>query len=363
MLQILVNHYMEDGDTVKRFLSSLAMQTEVEFEVMLLSDGGMRLSQEDISGYPFRLEYAYKPHTGVCDTRNVMLDRATAEFVLFADVDDFFSDDGLRLLMAKTAGMDVVGSTYLSEGPNGETHPMERDVIRLHAKIFRRQYLVDNEIRFPDMEFSGDMAFLWLAYSLTKRIAWVDEPFYTWSYNVNSVTRGKPYHHVRAYGVTLECYRRLAHELTRRERPDLLMNLIATLFGMMYVDVTSERWRTYPDDLRAKAEDEIEGCVREFSDVWMGIPGEYRREKFALMRDFVGQECGGYLGMDPWVRGIIGDRDVLIVGHGVVGTNLGNELAVLKPRFCDKYKGERASGHFRFAFICVDTPYTEDGPL
>lgn len=53
---------------------------------------------------------------------------------------------------------------------------------------------------------------------------------------------------------------------------------------------------------------------------------------------------------------------VLIVGHGVVGTNLGRELHKLSPRFCDKRKNEVARGHFEFAFICVDTPLV-DGAL
>jgi UDP-glucose 6-dehydrogenase len=50
---------------------------------------------------------------------------------------------------------------------------------------------------------------------------------------------------------------------------------------------------------------------------------------------------------------------ILIIGHGVVGTNLGNELAALNPEFCDKYKGEHAEGSFDIAFVCVDTPRTD----
>lgn len=54
--------------------------------------------------------------------------------------------------------------------------------------------------------------------------------------------------------------------------------------------------------------------------------------------------------------------DILIIGKGTVGINLGNELAALKPDFYDKYKGidERIKGKYDIAFICVDTPRTED---
>lgn len=57
--------------------------------------------------------------------------------------------------------------------------------------------------------------------------------------------------------------------------------------------------------------------------------------------------------------------NVIIVGCGVVGSNLKEELSALKPDVYDKFKPERCAGswgdHHDFAFICVDTPYGEDG--
>ena len=78
-LEILVNHYKEDEKTVERFLSSLAMQRGVEFRVMLCSDGGQRLSPDLFCKFQFEITYEYLPHTGVCHTRNVMMDKATAD--------------------------------------------------------------------------------------------------------------------------------------------------------------------------------------------------------------------------------------------------------------------------------------------
>jgi UDP-glucose 6-dehydrogenase len=54
-------------------------------------------------------------------------------------------------------------------------------------------------------------------------------------------------------------------------------------------------------------------------------------------------------------------KDVLIIGQGIVGTNLANELVHLKPDVYDKYKGKdnRSLNDYHVAFICVDTPSTE----
>lgn len=61
---------------------------------------------------------------------------------------------------------------------------------------------------------------------------------------------------------------------------------------------------------------------------------------------------------------------VLIIGHGVVGKNLEKELSALNPDVIDKYKPEENSidleklqkngGAYDIAFICVDTPRTEE---
>lgn len=54
--------------------------------------------------------------------------------------------------------------------------------------------------------------------------------------------------------------------------------------------------------------------------------------------------------------------DVLIVGYGVVGSNLARELSALKPEVVDKYKpnvSTKSKTHYNVAFICVDTPITD----
>jgi len=52
----------------------------------------------------------------------------------------------------------------------------------------------------------------------------------------------------------------------------------------------------------------------------------------------------------------------LIIGYGIVGQNLRKELNAVEFDIYDKYKGidERKEKIYDVAFICVDTPYTED---
>lgn len=56
----------------------------------------------------------------------------------------------------------------------------------------------------------------------------------------------------------------------------------------------------------------------------------------------------------------------LIIGYGVVGCNLSREIQQLKPDIYDKYKIDKNTKQdikYDIAFICVDTPLTENNEL
>ena len=60
------------------------------------------------------------------------------------------------------------------------------------------------------------------------------------------------------------------------------------------------------------------------------------------------------------------NKRVLIVGYGVVGHNLYEEIKNVKPDIFDKYKKEintKKDDQYDIAFICVDTPLIENNNL
>lgn len=58
-------------------------------------------------------------------------------------------------------------------------------------------------------------------------------------------------------------------------------------------------------------------------------------------------------------------KNILIIGYGIVGHNLHEDLKKLSPDIYDKYKNEhntKKSGvKYDFAFVCVDTPFNVKG--
>lgn len=373
-IDILVNHYKEEESVVRRFLSSLEMQKDVDFEVTIVSDGGninlmeMLKEQKNIS-----IKYSYLQHSGVCHTRNVLMDWTTADYIMFCDIDDMFSrPDGLYSLAkaAEETEADIVGSPYQCEYlRNGEYkyYTEEKDTVRVHGKIFKRSFLVNNNIRFPDeLEMSGDMSFTWLAFMLSEKTIWSNNNFYIWKHNPNSVTRSIKFNDIRIYDKTIKCFTLLAEDLKKRNRLDLFKNLVTTTISTLYVDSTHPYWKAAPEEFRKLANETVHNYLKTYYSFYKNVEESFRRSQYELMSNTkkIGGLSGKFEDIPEWAELYLSDRyngsNVLIVGLGVVGSNLKEELSPLYPDVYDKYKmiDTRKAGKYKLAFICVDTPST-----
>ena len=235
---------------------------------------------------------------------------------MFCDCDDMFSEsDGLRKLLecAEQSRADIIGSDYsieLKRGNDFVYRTAHQNTTRVHGKIFKRQYLIERNIRFPDeMEFSGDMYFLYLAYHLTDRIVWLPDNFYIWKWMPESVTRGKTHYSVRTYDRMLYCYVLTMRELHRREQSDLRDGLVIKMFNAAYIDYFSKKFADAPEELSDQAKEAIHSMVREFYGAYLAVPYESRRRNYIdqiLMRRTYGPP-EKYAGIENWIRGILGN--------------------------------------------------------
>ena len=151
-LQILVNHYNEDINTVRKFLETLNKQKDIKFEVIIISDGGkINLSNENWSKYNFQIKYKYIKHVGVCHTRNILLNISSADYLMFCDIDDEFENvNGIKNMInkIKKENGNIIGSPIKQEIDNNNFNILNKDIIHLQGKIFKRQFLIDNNIQF-----------------------------------------------------------------------------------------------------------------------------------------------------------------------------------------------------------------------
>ena len=317
-LQVLVNHYKEPFEIIRRLLDSIDEQTGIDghsVEILVCTDGEeYAFTDSDFVDFKTPIRYFVMPHRGVCMTRNMLLDLSDAEYLMFCDCDDMFSKtDGLKKLIeaAEQTGANVVGSDYSIEHMiRGELvcRPCVKNITRVHGKIFRRSYLIEQDIRYPDeMTFSGDMYFLYLAYHLTDKIVWLTDNFYTWKWMPESVTRGKSHYSVRTYDKMIQCYVLAMRELIRRKRPDLYYTLIMARINGSYFDWYSKKFEDAPEEFRATARESIRQMVKEFYWYYMEIPIDERKQNYIgiqISRRTYGPP-GKFVGLACWMNEIM----------------------------------------------------------
>lgn len=125
-------------------LPSLLSQTYRDFELIAVDDGSTdgsgdfldRLAKTDS-----RVKVIRQPNAGVSAARNAALDRASGDYVVFADADDTVCPDWLEVLTkeAETSGADIVVSGLNKTNKDGKiigkTSP-EHDETLSAAEIF-----------------------------------------------------------------------------------------------------------------------------------------------------------------------------------------------------------------------------------
>ena len=280
-LDILVPHYHEDASVIKPLLDSIAIQQNVDFAnigVIICHDGE---EIEDIvfpDGYPFEIEQIRIPHGGVSAARNAALDHSEAEYVMFCDSDDmFFNACGLWVVFRDLGANDVdtFVSTFLEETRTADTKkPVylvhSDDCTFVHGKVHRRQYLIDNDIRWNEaLTVHEDSYFNILCQTLTEKKYECPTAFYLWKYRNDSVCRHDPKYMLKTYHNLIESSDALITEFRRRGMDDRAkFYVIAATFDAYYT-MNKPDWINQENvDYRDSTERRFAAYFRKYRDIW-----------------------------------------------------------------------------------------------
>ena len=254
-LQILIPQYKETDEVVKPLLDSIALQQNIDFAeigVVICNDGSdVFLSDALLNAYPFKIEYHKMPHHGVSATRNACLERATADYVMFCDADDmFYNMCGLWMIFREmvSAPFDSLISVFTEElyiKETGETAYVNHDMDAtfVHGKVHRRQYLIDNKIRFNDsLTIHEDSFFNILAQNCSANIKFCPTPFYLWKWRDDSVCRHDPKYILKTYNNMLDSNTALIGEFLRRGMHDKAMFYACSMIFDAYYTMNKPEW-------------------------------------------------------------------------------------------------------------------------
>ena len=243
---ILIPQYNETEKDISHLLDSIAIQQNIDFNeigVLICNDGSdILLSEDFLKSYKFDIQYFKEPHKGVSATRNFLLDKSDAEYVMFCDADDmFYNACGLWIIFREfeSEEFDTLFSVFVEETRDMYNNVMyithDIDSTFVHGKVHRKQYLIDNNIRFNDsLTIHEDSYFVLLTQNCTEpsRIKFSPTPFYLWRWRNNSVCRHDPKYILKTYTNMIDSNDALIDEFIKRE----MFEIANTYVGLMIFD-------------------------------------------------------------------------------------------------------------------------------
>lgn len=204
---------------LKTSIGSLLGQTYPHLEVLCVDDGstdGSLALLREYAAADKRVKVFQTDHCGAGKARNVALDAASGDYIAFLDADDYVDTDLFRQAVTKAqdTNADIViwDLWYYDEHFQRDQYPPQgvlnynyfkgdspvfsytRNPDQIFTsfqnwiwnKMFRRDFLLEHDLRFPDLHRTQDLEFTAMALVLAKRITLMPERLS--HYRVNSGT-------------------------------------------------------------------------------------------------------------------------------------------------------------------------------
>mgnify|MGYP002623827950 CR=1 FL=1 len=276
-LDILVPHWQETREEMEPLLDSVMVQQGIDLGdvgVIIAYDGPEASElpvDEWAERYPFPITHVHANKGGVSHTRNAALDVSEADYVMFCDADDCFCDScGLFLVFREMesqpnpqelamygvtpqeagTGFDTLVSVFREENKDPKTGDIvylnrDNDSTFVHGKVHRRQYLLDNGLRFDDsLTIHEDSYFNILCRECAKpyRAKYCPMPFYLWKWRDASVCRHDDKYILKTFRNMLDSNDALVDEFTRRMMPEKATQYCAMMVFDSYYTMCKPEW-------------------------------------------------------------------------------------------------------------------------
>ena len=288
-LTIVVPHYKEPWDVCKFLFDSIELQHGIDFDdfdVLVVNDGDdVILDKSLFDKYSYKINYGVKPHSGLSETRNYGIDHGDSEYVMFCDCDDgFLNNYGLHLVLgAIQEGFDFLHSIFIEEQPldgGWRVFRREKDLVFVHGKCYRRQFLIDKDLRFdPEMYLNEDSIFNKCAYEEAKSndaVRYIETPFYLWTWHGDSTVRkGREDIIIRTYEQVMKMRIKVCEQLEKRGFIDEYYEMVCRTVTDSYYDFNEPQFLAHEgDEMWVNAEKQFKKFWKKYSKAYYECDAE-----------------------------------------------------------------------------------------
>ena len=242
---------------IDKCLKSLTQQTLQDIEIIIVNDGSLDKSVEIIEKYvkenPTKIKYYKKENGGLSSARNYGLEYATGEYIAFLDSDDYVACNMYEEMynLAKKENADMVECDFIWEWEYGKKifdkrreYKTKEEMMKMPRvvawnKIYKREILNKNKIRFPEGLIYEDMEFFYKLLPHLNKISYINKYFVHYTQREDSITNKqtqkvedifKILDNIFDYYIDQKLYNRYEKELKYMSRRILLGSSLKRIF-------------------------------------------------------------------------------------------------------------------------------------
>ncbi len=196
-------------------LDSVLGQTCPDWEAICVNDGSTDESNAILEEYlekDSRFKVINQDNRGLSSARNTGMDNAEGNYILFLDSDDWLGKNALEVLAGNMGGEDLIcfsGRRYFEN--DYSFHPADSLSKKQYAsgmdyyndnalqhrdfafvcvvlRAYRRQFLLENVLRFKEGIYHEDNLFTPLACFYARKVRMIDESLYNYRVRESSIT-------------------------------------------------------------------------------------------------------------------------------------------------------------------------------
>lgn len=204
-VSIIIPAYNAEKD-IARCIKSILCQTYCNFEVIIINDGSVDNTLEELSAFrDDRITIISTENKGVSNARNIGLNTATGEIIGFVDADDYISPAMLETVVSgfNTADVELVVCSFTGNDKkaNGRTTFTKCEMLYetidgnlfkgfIWNKFFYSDIIKKNQIRFnKDIHMCEDMLFCLEYIQHINKGLYIDKELYSYIVSDSSMTR------------------------------------------------------------------------------------------------------------------------------------------------------------------------------
>ena len=217
MISFIIPSY-NSANTIKRAIESVLNQNaNIRYEIIVVDDGSSDNTEEvlKVYGNNEKIKFYKKANSGVADTRNYGVSKATGKYIIFVDSDDYISENLLNDIepyLLQNIELIKWNPIFVDENKNEILKPSSVAFEKVTGEqgfniLFGRDNLIDclwnyaikKELimEFPTGTYHEDFATMPLIILKAKSFVSIDKREYYYVQSNNSIMRNKDYNKTR----------------------------------------------------------------------------------------------------------------------------------------------------------------------